>query len=1120
MSTKVAELDQVVPLQLGVSPAILESVIFCHQDESLWPMSEPSKLKVKFDEIFEAQKYTKAIDVIVKLRKTHQGNLNGLVIHEANFKENKDKAERVQKKMVDLEGEIEILRTEETSLKQQMKECLELSRIATEKKNEALMIVNELLSKESQAEGLAHTLDTLSTTLQESSDSDYELQSKLDHSEEMLQQYKDQENTYRARWAELHAAETNLRQEMSSKQAELGQYNAEKLSYERSISSRVQLVREAARSHSLRGYDGDLDEEQVREFVRRMNKLSQEKDRELDRINIATADESKQSNARISELENRQATRISQKVQAIEITKDNEKKIRMRQAEINSIRMDEGAKAALDDKFHNVHRLLTTANSNFEAAGWDNKRKIEVARQHELHTESKELKAELFQSNNLANERAQLEHTKKLAKESQQSLNTLVNVHRPALDKLLGSGWDPKNLDREFQAVLDRKTSIVSDAKRKKDGAEKDLEKTIFKLDTARSTLKSGTEEMKKCESAVLNSIIDMDDKPLTTVDDYLGELEKLDTETTKLRKQVDDIKFYSAYFQKCLDTIEEKNCCRLCERTFAGHEKIKTTKKLEKMLSDSAEAKQLFEDLESYEAELKTGNQARSQYDNFKKLQVEVTKLEAELKKLEREKATRDAECEYEDGLLREAETSKRDIEILSNEVHKITNYSDELERHDRDITRLSSQQNLTGTTKSIEEMQEQMAACDEQLRTIQAKIDKISADREHARSEISKLEIQETNLRSEIASAGSMLEKKQSLTAAIEELRESDVRQKEVERLADQDLKIIEPQLAQARAQDEDIKQRGQLKAKDVQTDKSKLAQTVNQLKLAGDAIEEYLDAGGPAKLAACERAIKACKQEQEGVEKEMKQVTNKNKDVERKIAESGTMKSSILENLRYRNVTKQLDIVKREIAELKTRNANEEYNKYNRHAQKADLRYQKFLTERGTVVGAMKSKDNELIEKMAEWDTDYRNAAQQYRETHVKVETTKAAIEDMAKCKIALDHAIMKYHSIKMEEINSIASELWRSTYQGTDVDNIMIRSESESPTANKNYNYRVVMVKQDTEMDMRGRCSAGQRVLASIIIRLALAECFGVNCGVSLLLLIILDVYANLSGHCPR
>ena len=39
----------------------------------------------------------------------------------------------------------------------------------------------------------------------------------------------------------------------------------------------------------------------------------------------------------------------------------------------------------------------------------------------------------------------------------------------------------------------------------------------------------------------------------------------------------------------------------------------------------------------------------------------------------------------------------------------------------------------------------------------------------------------------------------------------------------------------------------------------------------------------------------------------------------------------------------------------------------------------------------------------------------------------------------------------------------------------------------------------MVKGETVLDMRGRCSAGQKVLASIIIRLSLAETFCVNCG---------------------
>ena len=39
----------------------------------------------------------------------------------------------------------------------------------------------------------------------------------------------------------------------------------------------------------------------------------------------------------------------------------------------------------------------------------------------------------------------------------------------------------------------------------------------------------------------------------------------------------------------------------------------------------------------------------------------------------------------------------------------------------------------------------------------------------------------------------------------------------------------------------------------------------------------------------------------------------------------------------------------------------------------------------------------------------------------------------------------------------------------------------------------------MTKGDTRLDMRGRCSAGQKVLASLVIRLALAESFCINCG---------------------
>lgn len=42
------------------SQAILENVIFVHQEDSNWPLAEGQTLKKKFDDIFSATKYTKA----------------------------------------------------------------------------------------------------------------------------------------------------------------------------------------------------------------------------------------------------------------------------------------------------------------------------------------------------------------------------------------------------------------------------------------------------------------------------------------------------------------------------------------------------------------------------------------------------------------------------------------------------------------------------------------------------------------------------------------------------------------------------------------------------------------------------------------------------------------------------------------------------------------------------------------------------------------------------------------------------------------------------------------------------------------------------------------------------
>lgn len=144
----------------------------------------------------------------------------------------------------------------------------------------------------------------------------------------------------------------------------------------------------------------------------------------------------------------------------------------------------------------------------------------------------------------------------------------------------------------------------------------------------------------------------------------------------------------------------------------------------------------------------------------------------------------------------------------------------------------------------------------------------------------------------------------------------------------------------------------------------------------------------------------------------------------------------------------------------------------------------------------------KDVEQLQKELASEK-YRDIEKHYRFAFVQVETTSLTIKDIDKYYFALSTAVQSYHQEKMALINRIITDLWRQTYLGSDIDAIEIRSETEKTfgsSGRRNYNYRVIMKRGSREIDMRGRCSAGQKVLASIIIRLALSEVFCYDCGI--------------------
>lgn len=82
-----ADIDKQVPILMHSSKAILENVIFCHQEDTNWPFSEPANLKKVFDEIFDTAKYSKSIDYLKELNKDYH----------SKAKEAKNKLELFQK---------------------------------------------------------------------------------------------------------------------------------------------------------------------------------------------------------------------------------------------------------------------------------------------------------------------------------------------------------------------------------------------------------------------------------------------------------------------------------------------------------------------------------------------------------------------------------------------------------------------------------------------------------------------------------------------------------------------------------------------------------------------------------------------------------------------------------------------------------------------------------------------------------------------------------------------------------------------------------------------------------------------------------------------------------------
>lgn len=113
--------DVEVLTSMGVSKAILNYVLFCHQDDSNWPFEEASRLKGRFDQIFDTTRYNKALDTVRKIIKDKQAELKVLAAEQRGLMMVVDEVKAKKRKMTDFETRKTYARETITALTNKLK---------------------------------------------------------------------------------------------------------------------------------------------------------------------------------------------------------------------------------------------------------------------------------------------------------------------------------------------------------------------------------------------------------------------------------------------------------------------------------------------------------------------------------------------------------------------------------------------------------------------------------------------------------------------------------------------------------------------------------------------------------------------------------------------------------------------------------------------------------------------------------------------------------------------------------------------------------------------------------------------------------------------------------------
>uniref|UniRef100_A0A2N9GWL7 DNA repair protein RAD50 n=2 Tax=Fagus sylvatica TaxID=28930 RepID=A0A2N9GWL7_FAGSY len=452
--------------------------------------------------------------------------------------------------------------------------------------------------------------------------------------------------------------------------------------------------------------------------------------------------------------------------------------------------------------------------------------------------------------------------------------------------------------------------------------------------------------------------------------------------------------------------------------------------------------------------------------------------------------------------GVLAQVKADKDSIEALVQPVETADRFFQEIQTWQKQVDDLEEKLDVGGQgVKTMEEIQSE-------LNTLQSTKDGLHNELEKLRDEQRYMEMDLSNIR---IRWHTLREEKVKAANALRDVRKAE---EELERLTEEKSQVDfdEKHLTEAlgplsKEKDKLLNDYNELKAKlnheyEEQADqKRNYQQEVESLLKINSKIKEYYDLKKGDRLkelqekkSVLESQLQSCDIRKQEISDEL----NKSKDLMRN---QDQLRRNIEDNLNYREKKAEVDELAREIESL------EEgilkiggVSTFEAELGKLAQERERLLSEVNRCHGTMSVYQSNISKNKIDLkQAQYKDIDKRYFDQLIQLKTTEMANKDLDRYYNALDKALMRFHTMKMEEINKIIRELWQQTYRGQDIDYVSIHSDSEG-AGTRSYSYKVVMQTGDAELEMRGRCSAGQKVLASLIIRLALAETFCLNCGI--------------------